>query len=556
MSWGRDLWDQLENLDKHTQWGIDTVEKHAKFVRERMEIEQIYVKQLRNLVKKFCAKQSKEEEMRFSTCLSFHTVLNEVNNYAEQRETVAQELGDKVYDDLLKYLQELKNDRKQYIQDGREVQHNIEQRSKQMEASKKKFEQDWKEAQKLQLKYERLDSSMNVTKADVEKAKNQLSTQLQVVKESKNEYADVLRSFNEEQRKYFSITVVQVFKNLQEMDERRSARLAESFKNLGQLEQRVSPAISRCFQGMVNAGTSVDPKKDSEMVVEIYKSGVETPGDNIFEDFTQVPIGDRADSACSVNMPSMEGVLPDKKLTLSKAKNKLGQWKRQIQIKTSTPNKSSVPQEDYNHLPSEQSHKKLKQKIDELYKELHVEMNHREGLMKMKEVCHKNLQLGDTSTMDARITETVANLDRLRAEISKTEKWLFELEVKQSADARRHYSSEGNLYTPYGTESPENSIYEDVIIVACQDSDDNVNPPLLARCRALYAFDGQSEGSLVVKANEMLQVIEKDKGDGWMQVRNCSGCEGYVPTSYLEIRQDPINVTALYIPCEEASMVI
>ena len=39
--------DQFENLDKHTQWGIDFLERYAKFVKERLEIEQNYAKQLR-----------------------------------------------------------------------------------------------------------------------------------------------------------------------------------------------------------------------------------------------------------------------------------------------------------------------------------------------------------------------------------------------------------------------------------------------------------------------------------------------------------------------------
>lgn len=39
--------DQFDNLDKHTQWGIDFLERYAKFVKERLEIEQTYAKQLR-----------------------------------------------------------------------------------------------------------------------------------------------------------------------------------------------------------------------------------------------------------------------------------------------------------------------------------------------------------------------------------------------------------------------------------------------------------------------------------------------------------------------------
>lgn len=39
--------DQFDNLDKHTQWGIDFLERYAKFVKERLEVEQNYAKQLR-----------------------------------------------------------------------------------------------------------------------------------------------------------------------------------------------------------------------------------------------------------------------------------------------------------------------------------------------------------------------------------------------------------------------------------------------------------------------------------------------------------------------------
>lgn len=41
------LQDQFDNLEKHTQWGIEYVEKYTKFVKERSEIETSYAKQIR-----------------------------------------------------------------------------------------------------------------------------------------------------------------------------------------------------------------------------------------------------------------------------------------------------------------------------------------------------------------------------------------------------------------------------------------------------------------------------------------------------------------------------
>lgn len=39
--------DQFDNLEKHTQWGIEFVERYTKFVKERSEIELNYAKQIR-----------------------------------------------------------------------------------------------------------------------------------------------------------------------------------------------------------------------------------------------------------------------------------------------------------------------------------------------------------------------------------------------------------------------------------------------------------------------------------------------------------------------------
>lgn len=39
--------DQYDQIEKHTQSGIDLLELYIKFVKERTEIEQSYAKQLR-----------------------------------------------------------------------------------------------------------------------------------------------------------------------------------------------------------------------------------------------------------------------------------------------------------------------------------------------------------------------------------------------------------------------------------------------------------------------------------------------------------------------------
>ncbi|XP_054646186.1 formin-binding protein 1-like isoform X6 [Dunckerocampus dactyliophorus] len=554
MSWGTELWDQFENLDKHTQWGIDFLERYAKFVKERLDIEQNYAKQLRNLVKKYCPKRSKDDEPRFTSCLSFYGILNELNDYAGQREVVAEEMGHKVYGALMKYSQDLKAERKHHLQEGRKAQQYLDHCWKQMDNSKKKFERECKEAEKSQVTYERLDNDINATKSEVEKAKAQFYLRTHMADESKNEYAAQLQNFNAEQWKHFNNTIPHIFKNLQDMDQRRTVKLGETYRSFAEAERRVIPIISKCLEGMVSAAKAVDERKDSTIVVESFKSGFDPPGDFPFEDFSQNLSRTGSDGTIT-NTPKGDrdgapGPRPDPKHTMSKTKNKLWLFGKK-------PKAPSV--EDFSHLPPEQRRKRLQQRIDELNKELQKEMDQRDALNKMKDVYEKTPQMGDPSSLQPKISETICNMEKLRSEIHKHETWLSEVEGKQSSRERRH-SADNHHHTPQGRESPEGSYTEDTSQEhhtphyhssppqpghpsadphEFDDEFDDDDPlPVIGHCKALYSFDGQNEGTLVMAEDEVLYIIEEDKGDGWTRARKQSGEEGYVPTTYVEITME------------------
>ncbi|XP_068445836.1 formin-binding protein 1-like isoform X2 [Clinocottus analis] len=559
MSWGTELWDQFDNLDKHTQWGIDFLERYAKFVKERLDIEQNYAKQLRNLVKKYCPKRSKDEEPRFTSCLSFYSVLNELNDYAGQREVVAEEMAHKVYGELMRYSQDLKAERKHHLQEGRKAQQHLDHCWKQMDNSKRKFERECKEAEKSQISYDRLDNDINATKSEVEKAKAQFYLRTHMADESKNEYAAQLQNFNAEQWKHFNNVIPHTFKNLQDMDDRRTVKLGETYRSFAEAERRVIPIVSKCLEGMVSAAKAVDMRRDSAIVVESFKSGFEPPGDFPFEDFSQNLSRTGSDATIS-NTPKGDrdrdrdgapGSRTDPKHPMSRPKNKLWLFGKK-------PKAPSL--EDFSHLPPEQRRKRLQQRIDELGKELQKEMDQRDALNKMKDVYEKNPQMGDPSSLQPKISETMCNMEKLRSEIHKNETWLSEVEGKQSSRGDRRHSADNHHHTPQGRESPEGSYTDDTSqehhappqrtsppkpgqpnpeLHEFDDEFDDDDPlPVIGHCKALYSFDGQNEGTLVMADDEVLYIIEEDKGDGWTRARKQSGEEGYVPTSYVEITME------------------
>ncbi|XP_040600957.1 formin-binding protein 1 isoform X17 [Mesocricetus auratus] len=549
MSWGTELWDQFDNLEKHTQWGIDILEKYIKFVKERTEIELSYAKQLRNLSKKYQPKKNskEEEEYKYTACKAFLSTLNEMNDYAGQHEVISENMTSQITVDLMRYVQELKQERKSNFHDGRKAQQHIETCWKQLESSKRRFERDCKEADRAQQYFEKMDADINVTKADVEKARQQAQLRHQMAEDSKAEYSSILQRFNQEQWEYYHTHIPNIFQKIQEMEERRIVRIGESMKTYAEVDRQVIPIIGKCLDGIVKAAESIDQKNDSQLVVEAYKSGFEPPGDIEFEDYTQPMKRTVSENSLS---SAKEGK-PELKFG-GKSRGKLWPFIKKNKLSL----KLGATPEDFSNLPPEQRRKKLQQKVDELNKEIQKETDQRDAITKMKDVYLKNPQMGDPASLDHKLAEATQNIEKLRLETQKFEAWLAEVEGRlpaRSDQARRQSGLyDGQTHQTVTNcaqdrESPDGSYTEEqsqeselkVLATDFDDEFDDEEPlPAIGTCKALYTFEGQNEGTISVVEGEMLSVIEEDKGDGWTRIRRNEDEEGYVPTSYVEVYLD------------------
>ncbi|XP_077594267.1 formin-binding protein 1 isoform X17 [Stigmatopora nigra] len=575
--------DQFDNLEKHTQWGIDFLEKYSKFVKERSEIEANYAKQIRTLSKKYQPKRNlrEEEESKYTFCQAFLTTLNELNDYAGQHEVIAENLSSQIITELSRYLQDLKTERKSHFHDGRKAQQHIESSWKQLESCKRKYERDCKEADKAQQHFDKMDADINVTKADVEKrsslkARQQAQARQQMATDSKSDYSSYLQKFNQEQNEHYYNIIPNIFQKLQNMEEKRIERLSSCMKTFSDVDRQVIPIVGKCLDGMTKAAESIQAKEDSNQVVESYKSGFEPPGDVEFEDYGQAMKRTVSESSLSNNSrgESRErsaGKSKGKLWPFIKNKNKhkeplshrLNDFmasKPKMHCLRSLRRGGSGP-EDFSHLPPEQRRKKLQGKIDDLNKDIQKEVDQRDALTKMKDVYVKNPQMGDPASVDPRLAELAQNIDKLRFEMQKFEGWLAEVEERMpsKSDTQRRsvllYESGTttvNNNCAQDRESPDGSYTEEnnsEIHVKANNAkapaastpefddefDDEETLPTIGNCKALYPFDGHNEGTISVAEGELLYVIEEDKGDGWTRVRRNQDEEGYVPTSYVEV---------------------
>ncbi|KAJ8384661.1 hypothetical protein AAFF_G00199930 [Aldrovandia affinis] len=496
-----------------------------------------------------------------------------MNDYAGQREVIAENMMMSICLELTKYLQDVKHERKTCLSEAKKAQQNLESSYKHLDNSKKRFEREWREAEKANQNAEKADQDINATKADVEKAKMQAHLRTHVAEECKNDYAAQLQKYNKEQNQFYFTDIPQIFNKLQDLDERRSQKLAEGYVTFADTEKRVMPIIAKCLEGIAKAGSNCNGEKDSLLLIEQHKSGFERPTELEFEDYSQGINRASSDSSLGTpkghldllgknkgklwpfskkklppspltpfsphSDPSPANGLPTPKFSRDALSYCLKEINRTVKPRISsfrTLKKTPAATEDFAHLPPEQRRKKLQQKMDDIGKELQKEADQSEALEKMKDVYEKNPQMGDANSLEPQISQTAANVERLRGELQKYESWLMEAGGRGDFQRCSINNNSNDKSSPDGTLSHEGKSDSHAIYAEFDDDfeeEESLTP--IGQCTALYNFEGSSEGTIPMQEGQVFSVVEEDKGDGWTRVQKPNGDEGYIPTSYVKI---------------------
>ncbi|XP_058462654.1 formin-binding protein 1-like isoform X12 [Malaya genurostris] len=587
MGWGTELWDQYENLATHTQKGIDFLERYGSFIRDRSAIEIEYAGKLRRLVKNYQPKKSKEdEENEFSSFQAFKCVLKEVADLAGQREVVAENLQLQVLQGISLLAKNLREERKKSLNEGAMLTHNLSNQIASLDRAKRNYEKAYREAEKSIDSYQKADADLNLSRAEVEKQRNNMNIRCGQSEDSKNEYANQLQKTNKLQQTHYESSLPEVFNRLQELDEKRTRGLKEFIKGAADVESAVAPIIARCLEGMVKAADSINEKEDSLKVIEKYQSGFQPPGDLPFEDLAKA---DSDTSNNSQSYPPTAGLnhLTAKGTTTQKLKKRVGIFgifasnKKIVEACIQVKNNLSTDgmKEDFSDLPPTQRRKKLAGKVHELQQKVAQEQAASEGLMKMKGVYEANSLLGDPRSVEEQLNESVNKLDKLRLELQRYQKMLDQANnqtivqhspqasrvIQNGQRSSRHSNGSSNHdHDDHGEDhpdhdagslsssaSPESGLGTSHTSLPGSGQGSTNDQPIndemyyeadalqpLGTCKALYPFDATSEGSIPMSEGEELLVIELDQGDGWTRVRRLCGSsgweEGFVPTSYIE----------------------
>ncbi|XP_059047441.1 formin-binding protein 1-like [Achroia grisella] len=596
MNWGTELWDQYENLAAHTHKGIEFLDKYGNFVKERCAIELEYAGKLRRLVKNYQPKRKEEDEYQYTSCKAFRQLLEELGDFAGQREVVAENLQSNVLRELHLLAKELREERKQHLNEGARQTTILNTAIGALDRARRTYERAARESERALEAFQKADADLNLSRAEVEKQKANMKLRSQASEDAKQDYTDQLRKTNEAQRQHYEQRLPHVFKQLQDLDEKRIKNIKNFMLSSVDVERKVFPIIMQCLEGMDQAANNINEKEDTQLVIDRYKSGFVPPEDFQFEPAAG---GDTTDSTTNNHhhhnhLTAARGTVSGNRikkrgglLSIFSSNKKIVEACNSIKNNMSTDGK-----EDYSDLPPNQKKKKLQAKVHELTKQVTQEQGAMEALMKMKGVYETNPTLGDPMTVEGQLNECCDKLKKLRAQLRKFEELLAEANsqvnaatlntlparangappppatsIGSNSESLSRSASESSVSTGTGAGggaggraaggSPESGLGGELAVAhpdhanghadhdhdPDQDNDHESDfdyyyePDLqpLGYCMALYAFEANGTGSTMrMESGERLLVLETDAGDGWTRVRRRQTREeGFVPTTYI-----------------------
>ncbi|XP_048005192.1 formin-binding protein 1-like isoform X2 [Leguminivora glycinivorella] len=428
MNWGTELWDQYDNLSAHTQKGIEFLDKYGNFVKERCAIELEYAGKLRRLVKNYQPKRKEEDEYQYTSCKAFRQLLQELGDFAGQREVVAENLQSNVVRELHLLAKELREERKQHLNEGAKQMAVLNSAIGSLDRARRAYERAARESERALEAFQRADADLNLSRAEVEKQKANMKLRSQACEDAKHEYADQLRKTNEAQRQHYEQRLPHVFKQLQDLDEKRIKHIKNFMLSSVEVERKVFPIIKQCLDGMEHAANSINEKEDTQLVIDRYKSGFVPPEDFPFEE--QRAGADTTDAATTHNhhaQLTVRGTVSGNRIKKRGGLLSIFSSNKIVEACNSFKNNMSTDgKEDYSDLPPNQKKKKLQAKVHELNKQVAQEQAAMEGLMKMKGVYETNPTLGDPMTVEGQLNECCDKLKKLRAQLRKFEELLAE----------------------------------------------------------------------------------------------------------------------------------
>ncbi|KAI6661221.1 Formin-binding protein 1-like isoform X3 [Oopsacas minuta] len=588
-NFGLELWDQYEELVKYTDQGVEYIKKYAQFAKERIELENMFAKKMKEMMKKNMPKYTKQTGNElFTYQKAFSVAVHEVGDEANQHERIAESLTANVYKPLLQLQHDKEAEKRNIQNEGNTIRAKHDQNIQQLDRMKRRYEDSHRDAIQAKLNLEKIEYNPKVTKEAVEKSKLAVTTKDRTLSENKDQYQLFIDKFNKSQKDHYYKEMPLVFEKFFKMEQSRVARVKFLQEQLVEGLRHVFPIINTCYDNILDAGKQISSDKDLIQFMEQKKSGFPIPEDREFMEYGTT-------------------ATPNLQLGISKTtkkRNLFGNAK-----KPAAPKLDDA--EDFSHLPPNPQKKMINDKIEAIQREVGQNQASLNAIKHMLDIYEKNPALGNVRLTQEQYAEEKKNGDHMKLELYKYQVWHNQLEgtpvpqkpelldansriveppavttyedrlfviqrhelQKQTTKAkppraavpRPHPRGAGSRRSTADTDSdfsddddtPQDSAHYHTPAAsstvslpasfhqgtyqqpehyeASTESDKTASIEAthpIGRVRALYEFTSSSDGELSIIAGKEMLLLEND-GSGWIYV-DFNGKKGFVPLSYVE----------------------
>lgn len=150
------------------------------------------------------------KKKRFTSWQAFRNVLKEIGDLAGQREIVAESLQVQVFNAITLLSKNLRDDRKKALTEGANLTQNLNLQIGALDRAKKNYEKAYRDSDKALKDYQRADADLNLSRAEVEKQRHNMTMKSQQSDDAKNEYANQLQKTNKLQRTHYETALPEV----------------------------------------------------------------------------------------------------------------------------------------------------------------------------------------------------------------------------------------------------------------------------------------------------------------------------------------------------------
>ena len=272
-SWGLHLWDRTEEVFAYTVGDVASLTAtYAKFYKELAEVEKDYAKGVRKLCNKFAPKQeaSGQESERDR---GWRLFLTEQGYKAGQHELLSELYSKSVIEDLKTKVKDSNKEIEKLRKELKRSQEVTEHVQKSHEKYNVKYQKCFQDAVTAERALQRAENDTSLSRREVEKLRNQTAERQRQSDESKKVLERQTSHLQEVTTAHLHGALPAVLDSLQGLSVATSESLMRVMEAGVRSEAECERVVAACTQEMASILAGLRPHRDSERVIEMFKSG-------------------------------------------------------------------------------------------------------------------------------------------------------------------------------------------------------------------------------------------------------------------------------------------